>query len=185
MGFDLSRIAELLNLKPRFWFGILLSTSALLFLPSKALDRLGLKDFRDTQKTWIGLVFLGSNVFLGSYAAGEIWSIGQKKYLDQRQIKLQHNQMFDLSPPEKMVLREYTENQETTRYFQISDGIVNGLVAKGILYCSSNVGVHYMSFSFNLQPWAWKYLDEHPEVLEDRLAISQDNNSRQQTSEKV
>ena len=183
MGFDLSKITEWLNLKPRFWFGTLLLTSALLFLPSEALDKLGLKDFRDAQKTWIGFVFLGSTVLLGSYAAEEVWITGKKAYLERRKLKSWHNQMVDLSPPEKLVLREYIENKETTRYFEISNGIVNGLVAKKILYCASNIGAYYKSFPFNLQPWAWKYLNEHPEILNDLSAVSQANTSRQRTDE--
>lgn len=175
MGFDFSRLPEWLNLKPRFWVGIFMLASILLFLPSEALDKLGLKDFRDTQKTVIGLIFLGSAVFLGSYAAEEIWSNGKKAYLEQRQLKFWRDQMSDLSPPETLILREYIDNQETTRYFAISNGIVNGLVAKNILYCSSNVGIYHMSFPFNLQPWAWKYLNEHPEILGDRSVVSLDD----------
>ena len=178
MGFDLSKITEWLNLKPRFWFGILLSTSALLFLPSEVLDKIGLKDFRDTQKTWIGLVFLGSTVFLSSYAAEEIWTTSKKAYLERRQLKSWQNQIVDLSPPEKLVLREYIENQETTRYFEISNGIVNGLVAKKILYCASNIGAYWTSFPFNMQPWAWKYLNEHTDILNDISAVSLTNTSR-------
>lgn len=183
MGFDLSKIAEWINLKPRFWFGILLLSSSLLFLPSESLDRLGLKDFRDSQRSWIGLVFLGSIVFLGSYAAEEVWITGKKIYLERRQLKSWHDQIANLSPPEKLVLREYIENQETTRYFEISDGIVNGLVAKKILYCASNIGAYYTSFPFNLQPWAWKHLNEHPEILSDLSSVLQANTSRQRTDE--
>jgi len=183
MGFDLSKIAEWINLKPRFWFGVLLLSSFLLFLPSESLDRLGLEDFRNSQKSWISLVFLGSIAFLGSYAAEEVWITGKKTYLERRQLRSRQDQIANLSPSEKNVLREYIGSQEATRCFEISDGIVNGLVVKGILYCSSNISVHYTSFPFNLQPWAWKYLNKHPEILSDSLSVSQTNTLQQRTNE--
>jgi Super-infection exclusion protein B len=43
--------------------------------------------------------------------------------------------------------------------------VVNGLVSETVLYRSSNMSALGTTFPFNIQPWAWDYLNEHPELL--------------------
>jgi hypothetical protein len=71
-----------------------------------------------------------------------------------------------LSEPEKRVLCQFLHNETTTRDLPISDGVVGGLVAKGILFHSSNFADHHLGSAHNVQPWAWEYLNSHPNLLE-------------------
>lgn len=73
--------------------------------------------------------------------------------------------MYQLSEPEKEILRGYVHNSTTTLYFPMSDGVVGGLEAQRILYRSSNIG-HLDEWAYNIQPWAWEYLNDHPELLD-------------------
>ena len=68
---------------------------------------------------------------------------------------------------EKVVLMTYVDRQKKTRYFEIENGLVMGLVRSGILYRATEISSPQdMIFGFNLQPWAWVELQKHPELLE-------------------
>ncbi len=78
-----------------------------------------------------------------------------------------------LSPPEAKLLNQYLAKQTTTLKLNSEDGVVNGLVARGILYpgaqyAKSDAGSQFM-IDINLQPWAWKYLRAHPAILTQAL----------------
>jgi hypothetical protein len=43
--------------------------------------------------------------------------------------------------------------------------VVLGLVQEKILYQSSTVGSWRRGFAFNIQPWAWDYLQKHLDLI--------------------
>jgi len=50
----------------------------------------------------------------------------------------------------------------------LSNGVIKGLILEDILYRSSSVSLPrhgFMSFAFNIQPWAWEYLNKHSYLL--------------------
>ena len=49
-------------------------------------------------------------------------------------------------------------------YFQLSDGVVNGLESKQILYKSSSIA-ELLTMSYNIQDVAYNILKKHPEYL--------------------
>jgi hypothetical protein len=49
----------------------------------------------------------------------------------------------------------------------MDDGVIQGLVAEKILYRSANVGSLITGFAYNVQPWAWDFLNANPHVLVD------------------
>ena len=75
-----------------------------------------------------------------------------------------------MTPDEKAYLVPFVLQQENTQYFLIEDGIAGGLIAKGVLYRSSNVGSLVSGWAHNIQPWAREYLTEHAELLEGARA---------------
>jgi len=42
--------------------------------------------------------------------------------------------------------------------------VVNGLEIEKIVFKSSNIG-QLDEWAYNIQPWAWDYLNNHPELL--------------------
>ena len=166
MNFDFAKLTEWLNLKPRFWLAISLLMGTLLFLPSASLEKLGLLELRDARQMWIGFGFLLSVVLLLSYGVERIWITVSDAYYRQNQVRERQKSIAYLGPQEKAILREYIENQETTRYYPMSDGVVEGLVLQKVLYPSSQLGAGGITFPYNIQPWAWTYLNKHPEILE-------------------
>lgn len=47
----------------------------------------------------------------------------------------------------------------------MGSGIVNELVVLGIIYRSSNFADTVDEWSYNIQPWVWEYLHQHPELV--------------------
>lgn len=76
-----------------------------------------------------------------------------------------------LSAEEKAYLRGYILDNTKTQYFEVTDGVVQGLVAAKILYRSASITGRYSKsyipmIAYNIQPWAWEYLNKHPELLD-------------------
>jgi hypothetical protein len=162
----LGKFPEWLGLKPRLLFGVCLVAGLILFLPDSALEALGLSTLRGQHHTWLGLSFIGSSALLVSHLAGEAWTWFKSLYKERKLARIREAHLRELGPDEQGILVQYIANREKTRYFEFSDGVVNGLVTKKILYRASNMAAHFTTFPYNIQPWAWRYLLDHPEVLE-------------------
>lgn len=61
----------------------------------------------------------------------------------------------------------YIVNQQNSIYVGMNDGVMAGLRSKGITYLAANMGDLLNGFAFNLQPWARKYLEGNPQLLND------------------
>ena len=74
--------------------------------------------------------------------------------------------MEGTSRVEREVLAKYVAEDTTTLAFEIRDGVVNGLVGKGVLFRSSSL-TNPMSYDLdtNIQPWAWEYVKKHAGLL--------------------
>jgi hypothetical protein len=168
VNFDFAKLTEWLKLSPRLCLSISLLTGTLLFLPSASLEKLGLINFRDAQQMGIGFGFLLSVVLLISQVFEKIWILFGEAYRSRNKIRELQKSITYLGPQEKAILREYIENKQTTRYYELSNGVVNGLEYKKILYPSSQISAYYLIFPYNIQPWVWTYLNKHPEILEDK-----------------
>lgn len=44
--------------------------------------------------------------------------------------------------------------------------VVLGLETEKIIYRASSLSSYYTNFPYNIQPWAWEYLNQHPDLLE-------------------
>lgn len=164
---DLTRLVELLKLRPETLLGILIGTGVLVLLPEGALAGLGLLGFVSTFRGWLGGAFvLCAALLIGKGLSTTLDQV--RKCIVERKLARDRRESFKyLSPPEKALLASYYNEQTTTQYFEIADGIANGLKAKGFIYIASNVGAHYTSFAFNIQPWAWKCLQDNPSLVID------------------
>ena len=78
-------------------------------------------------------------------------------------------QLDFLTPEEQGYLTPYVKDSVNTQKFPVEDGVVGGLLTKGIVYRSSNVFDMVEGVPYNIQPWAKAYLLRHPELLADAL----------------
>lgn len=160
-------LLSVLKFAPHVFFGLAVASGIALFAGPSFTAALGIDPLLREDRVWVGVTFLVSvSVFVSATGAHLLHLLGPP-LLDRWNERQWRKELGVLSPPEKQVLAEYLRENTTTRAQPISDGVVGGLVGKGILYRSSNVGHRgSSSFDFNLQPWAWRHLRKHPELVQ-------------------
>jgi hypothetical protein len=162
---DASKILEWLKLSPRYLLALALCTGVFPALSPPLLSRFGLDKIDAPVRPWIGVAFLASAALLVAHlleeAAVRIGGV-VKGRLEERNLCAR---LRDLSPDEKEVLAKYINEDTKTRYLSVKSGVTGGLEAAGILYRSANLGSINFKFAFNIQPWAWRHLRKHPELL--------------------
>ncbi len=174
---DPTKLIDWLKLSPKYLVPISLVSGFLLFLPPVALDILGLTQFTGQYRPFIGLVFLISTAILITEITISIQrflkELNERRAMSARRIKI----LYNLTDREKEVLQTFVVRKTKTAYFDMSDGVIGGLEAQGVLYKSSNVG-NVESWAYNIQPWAWDYLINNPSLvttpsrnLSDRILV--------------
>jgi len=138
---------------------VVLISSFMLFMPYNLLNCLGLGELRTKRLALWGLFFVGSVSSLIAYAfirfiPGKITIMYGKRYLN------------NLTDEEKSILKMYIYWGKKTQTFSMSDGVVNGLELKNIIYRASSLSECYSYFPYNIQPWAWEYLNKHKYLLD-------------------
>ena len=155
-------LAELLKFACNY-AGIIFSAAAVyLFAPQSLLEALHISysphDYRDIA----GFVFLISGCALLEKVWNTIKTSRSKAESRKKVIKRLHA----LTPEEKNVLARYIFFNTRTQTFDDRDGVVNGLIAAGILIRLSWYGSIVSGFDVNITDVAWEYLKNNPNLLE-------------------
>ncbi|MCW5879049.1 MAG: superinfection exclusion B family protein [Anaerolineales bacterium] len=139
-------------------------TTILLFTPHELIERVGLLDFRNENIELLGIVFLLSSIWLTIDISSRfiVMPIKSHKALKRRQ-----QYLHGLTPEEATILASYIRGNTRTLYLNMSSGVVNGLVHQKVIYSASSTGTMPTHWAYNIQPWAWDYLQKHPEILQD------------------
>ena len=152
---------ELLKQPLRYSVAIGIVGAIVLFSPDSVVNKLGMLKYRDEGKPYFGAILL---LCIALTIASGIGAVGEK-INDYRFLRAIKKRLHRLSPEEKQLLRTYIERQTRSLNLDVTSGIVNGLEQETIIYQASSIG-HLMSgFAYNIQPWAWDYLNEHPRLL--------------------
>lgn len=158
---------KLLEQSPKILFAILIAGILFLMAPTSVLGPMSLNDF--WLRPYIGIVTILAAALLvthgGAYLVNRIKEKRAKRREQEEWEKNVSETLISLTPAEKRALQPYILKNQNSYAFDIADGVSGGLVAKNILYRSSNVG-YFRSFAHNLQPWAREHLTKHPELLE-------------------
>jgi hypothetical protein len=164
-----SDILDFIKLNPKYLTGLVIASGVLLFTPIYFLDRLGITDLVDKYRIWIGLIFLITVSLLISHL---IWHISNsiKSKLDGQSFqKIGKQRLKKLTPREKHILNGYINENERTQYLDYTDGSVRELELMKIIYRSSNLSRGGTVFAYNIQPWAWDYLNKHKKLLHSQI----------------
>lgn len=158
---------------PVIFTGLAIASGIVLFGGGELIVAIGLHEFRETNKPYIGGCFvLSLSIVFAQLATGAFGLIKaqflewQKSKNSKKVIAAKKADLVNLTPDEKAYLAPYILEQETTQYFLMEDGIKGSLEAKGILYRASNMGDLIDGWAYNLQPWAREHLQNNPELLE-------------------
>lgn len=143
---------------------LFISTLLLDFLPDYFLKRIDLLSFRNQFHSQISICLLISGVLLLIIVLDKFWNFIKRVINNPtRLFKIFLYKYISLDENSILVRTFYDKNNNqflTTGYAEISDGIINGLQARGIIYRASTVGAIGFSFAYNLQPYALQYLNK-------------------------
>ena len=169
MAADFTWLFDALKLSTRFVLPVVLALAVFLFAPDSFIDHIGLTALRQQNQAYLGAAFVLSSCILASRGIirGTAWA--RQQYRERVSLRASRARLHNLTPEEQALLRGYLERQTRSANLDIMSGVVSGLVSTDILYRSSNLG-RTSTFAHNLQPWAWDYLNEHPELIGLTLA---------------
>lgn len=163
---DVSKVFDWIKLKPKYLAPISVAGAATLFAPSWFIEKLGLQRLQTDFRLWVGIVFLISSVLLISHALSTVWSFGTKKIRERSNLGDMQKRLHNLSAGEKKVLRGYILNNTKSQTLDYLDGVANGLEAAKVIFRAASIGSMWGGFAYNIQPWAWDYLNANPHLLD-------------------
>ncbi|MGD0959553.1 MAG: super-infection exclusion protein B [Methylomonas sp.] len=134
--------------------------SIFLFSPDDIINNFGLIEYRKQVKPYFG-IFLFVCIVIIIYNFIIFISCRFYEYIRKKRL-------CNLTDAEKNILAEYINNKTRTCYLNYSDGVVKGLEHETIIYRSSDVNSYHhglLVFSYNIQPWAWDYLNKNPNII--------------------
>ncbi len=143
---------------------LLVFSGILVFAPTDLLDTLGVAPLVIQYRSSLGAIFLLCVSVLVVRMGTSVVRGVKHKYDNSRLRKAREARLHDLTPQERTILDSYFSEQTRTQELDSTDGVVNGLEHAGIIYRSSIVG-ELESWAYNIQPWAWDYLNAHPDLL--------------------
>ena len=132
-----------------------------LFSPDNIINDFGLLEYRGHVKPYFG-IFLIVCIVIIIYN----FILFIKNKLDEY---IRRKRLYNLTADEKNILAGYIKNKTRTCYLNYSNGVVKGLEHETIIYRSSDINSSYhglMAFPYNIQPWAWDYLNNNPNLLD-------------------
>lgn len=147
------------------YLSILIFTALLLFLPDNVSNQVGLSDLVHHHRGYIGGVFLLSLSMLAPRALFFITSPVTSWHKDRLVNRSVADNLSTMTDDEKIFLRRFIFDGLNTVYAPISDGIMGGLHAKGLVYRAASVG-NPSNWPYNLQPIARKVLQRKPHLLD-------------------
>ena len=158
-------LLEFLKLAPRYLIALGIASAFLLFSPDSVLKRLGVLEFAQAYRQWLGIILVLSAALFAVTMAKDM--IGWFKKRRSRTIASRRmiRRLYSLTEDEKQILRFYIAEQTRANSLRIDDGVVQGLVANGIIYRSTWLGHMLEGFAHNITEEAWDYLQLHPELL--------------------
>lgn len=140
---------------------IVVIIAIVLFISEEWAKILSVDAFRNQYRIYLGPGFLVVLFFLIARVIDSIF----KKYHKSQEFKSRQQILHELTPEEKGYLIGYIQDQQNSIYVGLNDGVMAGLVLKGIVYRASNQGDTANGFAFNLQPWATAYLTKNQYLL--------------------
>jgi len=151
---------KLIQLKPRFLFGIWFFGALLLFLPDRIAVGFGIVELRGTLRGLIGLLTLLAFTF---------WFVQLLPLWHTRRIvKRARAQAFrslqSLSAEEWLLVAYCLNRQQQTITLELTHAAAGALKAKGIFVMAGGVG-NSLAWPFTVPDFLWDYLRANPHVI--------------------
>ena len=157
---------EALKLAPRYLIAIGIGAGFLLFGSEGFLVKLGLKQFTEDNRAWLGLAFVSTISLFSIYVVSEVIAFFGRKIKKRKLLKGVRNRLHSLTEDEKQILRYYFAKGTRSNPLRVDDGVVQGLAANGIIYRSANMGNVLEGFAHNISDYVWDYIHQNPTLLD-------------------
>lgn len=175
---ELPNLPDWLKISSTHLFAIAAAAAVLLFSPLPVLSALGLAQFVAYFRMWIGFALLICGAVLVARGLASVIALVKTRSQRSRMMKRKQARLHKLTPDEATVLAGYLGDETRTQYFQLTNGVVQGLLAEGIVFRVSTEGSWLRGFAYNIQPWAMDYLTAHPELVAHARNTRVDEGSR-------
>jgi len=136
-----------------------------MFGSEKWLKTLGIYDFAQNYRQWLGLVMIFTGVLFAVDRGIAIFGWIRYKMAVTEVEDARLKRLHSLTEEEKKILRFYFTKQTRSNVLRIDDGDVQGLVAAGIIFRSADLGNMLEGFAHNISDFAWDYLQINPGLL--------------------
>ena len=139
--------------------------SGILIFSESTLDQFGLKGLVFEYRAYLGVAFLLTLALTLVNSLAATWKFIYPWIAEAYWIRAGRKRLQNLNPTEKQILSYYIQNQTRSQNLPIQDGTVNALQKEKIIIRGSSLGSMH-GFDYIMQPWAWEYLNKHPELLD-------------------
>ncbi|MCB9026110.1 MAG: superinfection exclusion B family protein [Bdellovibrionaceae bacterium] len=157
---SLESYLKVIQLKPRFLFGLLAFGLIMILFPDDLATKFGFQKLRADYRGWIGI---------GTIAVFCMWLMQlipaiNRKYKGWQAKKTVLARLYTLSEYERDdLLHCIYKNQQTINASMI-DGSVHGLTTKGILVMGTGTG-NRMSWPYTIPDYIWNHIQKNKEEL--------------------
>lgn len=143
------------------------------YMPQDYAMKFSIVEFRETYQTYISV---GLIIIAAFYIFSFITWVSEKIFFKfHNPEKIGKNYLKNVMSADEMgFLVEKLYDRESnvfrnTAYIDMSDGRGAGLTSKHVIYLSTNIS-NWNSFAYNLQPWAYKFLNKN--LKEGNIVVS-------------
>ncbi|QTH63356.1 superinfection exclusion B family protein [Psychrosphaera ytuae] len=162
---DVKQIFEWLKLSGKQAFILCVITSTILFSGDEFLYKLALIEAKNSLQIWISLIWLISISVLLSESIFPAFKWISQKIKWHFKLKSYQQRLHALTVEEKKLLSEYIDRNTRTTSIKYSNGVAKELEAAMVIRRASNLAHYHDVFPYNIQPWAWDYLNKNPELI--------------------
>ena len=153
-------LLKVIQLKPRFLFGLSLVGLLLIFFPDALAAKFGFGEIRGTYRGWIGV---------GTIIAFAFWLVQLvPAWLQMRDAKRYRSEVLgrieSLSPEEWLLLAFCVNRSQQTLTLEVTHRAANALKAKGLLAMAGGVG-NQLAWPYTVPGFVWSHISGDSRVL--------------------
>lgn len=162
-----TKLIDWIKQPPRVVAAIAIACCIILFSPPKVQDAVHVTPILNTIGPYIGIVFILACTLLITSLIAFLYSLSKEKILHFRIKRFRERSLSTLTPDEKNILRYYIVKNTKTQRLPLESGVVAGLEANRIIARATTISDCGTNFAYNIQPWAWTYLRDHKNLIEE------------------
>lgn len=162
------QFTQVLKLAPRYLVAVIVFCSVLLFVEDDIAKILGVYNFTQNYRQWLGIALVGTSSLVIIDWSIKISTVIRNRVLRVKKEKSILQSLHSLTEEEKQILRYYFAKQSKSNVLRVDDGIVNGLVAKGVIFRAASQGNLVEGFAHNINELVWNYLDVNLGLLDGK-----------------